>query len=138
MKYISLIYALNLPCKLDTFGDWHSTSLDWNNLQILDTENSIWGEYGIEKSRNIPFLNGEYNVANHIRAILDMLYLQQFAVAQGMNNDFIVTHKYDKEIFEKVLMLKDVPYWEQIDKFMTKEYLKEWDLFKKEYVNEQV
>lgn len=131
MKYISLIHALNLSCKLDTFGDWHSTSLDWDNPKMLDTENSIWGEYGIEKSRTIPFKSGTYNVANHIRAILDMLYLQQFTVAQGMKDDFICTDKYDNEIFEKVLMLKSVPYWEQIDKFMTKEYLKKWISFKK-------
>ena len=54
MKYISLIHALNLQCKLDTCGDWHCSALNWQTLNILDSKNSIFGDYGIEKNRIIP------------------------------------------------------------------------------------
>lgn len=29
MKYLSGIFALNLMCDLDTFGDWHTSAIDW-------------------------------------------------------------------------------------------------------------
>ncbi len=131
MKYISFIHALNIPCNLNTFGDWHLSSIQWKNPNIIDSKNSIFGEYGIEKNKTIPEHSNKYNVANHIRAILDLLYIGNFTVAQGMNKDFIVTNEYNKEIFEKVLLMHNLPHWKKIDEFMTKEYLKEWIEFKK-------
>ena len=131
MKYISLIHALNLPCNLDTCGDWHCSSLDWKNPSIMESKNSLFGDYGIERNRTIPEHTGKYNVANHIRAILDLLYIGNFTVAQGMNKDYIVNDKYDKEIFDKVMLMHDLPHFNQIDKFMTKEYLGKWVDYKK-------
>lgn len=32
MKYITGVYGLNIPNTKETCGDWHSTSLDWNNI----------------------------------------------------------------------------------------------------------
>lgn len=131
MKYISLIHALNLPCKLDTCGDWHCSALNWQTLNILDSKNSIFGDYGIEKNRIIPEHNKKYNVANHIRAILDLLYIGNFTVARGMNKDYIANSKYDKEIFDKVMLMSNLPHFDKIDKFMTKEYLQKWVNYKK-------
>ena len=131
VKYVSLIFALNIPCKLDTFGDWHMFALNWDNVKLLESTGSLWGDYGIEKSKDIPYHDGKYNVANHIRALLDLLYYQKFTVAQGMKDDFMCTDKYDEEVFGKVLMMKDLPYWDKIDKFMTKEYLGKWVNFTK-------
>ena len=34
MKYISGINALNLPCSLDTCGDWHTSALQWGIKQL--------------------------------------------------------------------------------------------------------
>lgn len=31
MKYLSGIFALNLMCNLNTFGDWHTSAIDWKN-----------------------------------------------------------------------------------------------------------
>lgn len=132
MKYVSLIHALNIPCNLNTCGDWHCSSLQWKKPSILDTKDSIFGNYGIEKNKSIPEHIEKYNIANHIRAILDLLYIGNFTVAQGMNKDFLVTDEYNKEIFEKVLLMKNLPHWKEIDKFMTKEYLSDWVNFKKE------
>ncbi len=49
----------------------------------------------------------KFNVANHIRALLDLLYIGNFTVAQDMNKDLICNPKYDKEIFDKVIMMKE-------------------------------
>lgn len=135
MKYISLIHALNLPCKLDTCGDWHCSALNWENPKILESKDSVFGDYGIEKDKVIPEHKERYNVANHIRAILDLLYMGNFTVAQGMNKDYISNDKYNKEIFEKILLMSNLPHFDKIDKFMTKEYLSKWVDFKKEKIN---
>ena len=131
MKYISLIHALNLPCDLQTCGDWHCSSLQWSNPNILDSKDSIFGDYGIEKNKTIPEHKEKFNVANHIRALLDLLYVRNFTVAQGMNKDFICNPKYDEEIFDQVIKMANLPYWNEIDIFMTKEYLKKWVNYKK-------
>lgn len=34
MKYISGVPALNIPCELNTTGDWHSACNDWDNLKL--------------------------------------------------------------------------------------------------------
>lgn len=131
MKYISLIHALNLQCNLETCGDWHTSAIQWKEPNMLETEDSIWGEYGIEKDKIIPEHKEKYNVANHIRALLDLLYLGNFTVAQGMNKEYICNNKYDQEIFDKVIMMINLPHWEKIDEFMNKEYLKKWIDYKK-------
>ena len=131
MKYISLIHALNLPCNLQTCGDWHCSGLQWDNPNILDTKDSIFGDYGIERNKTIPEHSGKFNVANHIRALLDLLYLRKFTVAQGMNKDYVCNSKYDKEIFELVMKMNNLPYWNEIDLFMTKEYLRKWVNYKR-------
>lgn len=135
MLYLSGIHALNTNCQLNTTGDWHSSALKWNvvNQRLVDSEKSIFGDYGIETNKNIPFVNEKtkYNVANHIRACLDMLAEGKFAELQGMRKDFICTDEYDNEIFEKVLLLKTQPNWNAIDAFMEKEYMLKWVNHKK-------
>ncbi len=131
MKYISLVHALNLPCQLETCGDWHASALQWEKPHVLESDNSLWQTYGIEQKKRIPEHQEYYNVANHIRALLDLLYVGNFSTAQGMNEDFICNKKYDVEIFEKVLMMKDLTHWNKIDEFMTKEYLGKWVKFKR-------
>lgn len=131
MKYVSEIFALNLPCELDTCGDWHSSSLNWSKVRYLESENSIFKEYGIEQNKNIPEHENTYNVANHIRALLDLIVLGNFAVCSGMNNDFICNEKYDEEIFEKIYQLRHLNHWNEIDEFIGKEYKAKWLTFKK-------
>ena len=130
MKYISLIHALNLPCQLETCGDWHTSALNWQTIKLLDSKDSIFGDYGIEMNKKIPEHDKLYNVANHIRAILDLLYIGNFTVAEGMNKDYICNSKYDKEIFEQVIKMAYLPNWNEIDRFMTKEYLGKWVRYK--------
>lgn len=129
MKYLTGIHALNLPCKLNTCGDWHCSGLRWENLSFRESEQSIWGDYGIEMCRSIPFLSetDSYNVANHIRALLDLLFECNFSIAQGMKEDFICTDEYDEEIFSKVFMLKDFSMWLPVTNFMQEEYGEKWE-----------
>ncbi len=97
---------------------------------MLESDNSIFGDYGIETGRSIPEHVQSYSVANHIRALLDLLQMGHFSVAQGMRNDFICSDEYDEEIFGKVLLLKESPSWQQIDRFMNKEYSRSWREYK--------
>ena len=126
MKYISGIHALNLPCGLLTCGDWHQFGLQWRRLTLLESEGSIFGDYGIEQGKSIPEHDGTYNVANHIRALLDLLQQEKYSVAQGMNKDFICNEDYDAEIFSWVYKLSSTGYWDKIDRFMGREYHSKW------------
>ena len=55
MKYLSGFYALTIACKLNTDGSTHFGSLDWSteSLDMKDSENSIFGDWGIEKDKVI-------------------------------------------------------------------------------------
>lgn len=126
MKYITGIHALNIPCSLDTSGDWHASALKWEKLSMEESDGSMFGDYGIEYEKRIPKHSGTYPVANHIRAILDLLLQENFAEAQGMNNDFICNEEYDEEIFSQVMKMQELPIWEKVDKFMGNEYKLKW------------
>ena len=127
MKYLTGIYALNLPCSLDTCGDWHSKSINWNNPDIRESSSSVLKDYGIEKERSVTFLNDHsYNVANHIRALLDMLLIGNYGYAQGMKEEYICNEGYTAEIFKQVLKLKNERNWNDINDFMKREYKMKW------------
>lgn len=91
MKYVTGRHAMNLPCSLGTWGDYRTFAVNWDKLTILDSEDSVFGDYGIETGRTIPFLadNKEYNIANHIRAFLDLLTIGGYASAEGMKEEYI-------------------------------------------------
>jgi hypothetical protein len=126
MQYITGVHALNLPCSLLTCGDWHQSALRWENITYRDSEDSLFGDYGIETCSSVPERDGTYAAANHIRALLDLLETGVFSVAQGMNEDFICNDAYTDEVFGKVAMMKALPHWRDIDRFMGREYHSEW------------
>lgn len=125
MKYISGIHALNLPCSLDTMGDWHKCSLNWNNIKMYDSNDSIYKEYGIETCDCVPFNPGIFYIANTLRAILDLVENRRLDLAGGAEV-FISNPKYEKEFFDKVCELRSRDDWNEIDRFMGKEYLSVW------------
>jgi hypothetical protein len=49
-----------------------------------------------------------------------------FSVAQGMNEAFICNDDYTDEVFGKVAMMKALPHWRDIDRFMGREYHSKW------------
>lgn len=130
MKYLTGVHALNLNCSLLTCGDWHQSALAWKNLTIRDTEDSVFGDYGIEYNKSIPEHAEKYAVANHIRALLDLLETGNFTEPQGMRKDFICNETYTSEVFAQVKKLRSSPHWEKIDRFMGKEYYSDWLDFK--------
>lgn len=126
MKYITGIHALNLPCPLETSGDWHTSALRWENITIAESKEMFFGSYGINYGVKIPEHKEIYAVADHIRALLDLLELGHFTAAQGMNKDFICNPAYDEEIFGKVYSMRILDNWEDINLFMEKEYFMQW------------
>jgi len=131
MQYITGIHALNIPCGLMTNGDWHRSALRWKNITVRDTEHSFFKDYGIEQDKRIPENEGTYAAANHIRALLDLLEMGKFSVAQGMNRDFIGNDDYNEEIFNKVASMKALSHWPEIDRFMGREYYSKWLYYKR-------
>jgi hypothetical protein len=130
MLYLSGIHALNLPCSLLTCGDWHTSGINWHSYVLLESEGSLFGDYGIERNKTIPDNPGTFNVANHIRALLDLLVQGKYTIAQGMNEDFICNDSYTEEVFQKVVLMKSLRNWPEIDRFMGREYCSEWLKFK--------
>jgi len=129
MQYITGMHALNLRCSLLTCGDWHAPSVNWEKPTYRLTEESVFGEYGIEY-KEFPKHEGTHAVANHIRALLDLLEIGNFGLAQGMNKDFICNDDYNEEIFDKVLLMRELPHWDDIDRFTGKEYGSKWLRFR--------
>ena len=130
MKYLTGIHALNLPCKLLNGGDWHMSALRWKKLTIRDTDNSPFGLYGLEYNREIPDNEGKYTIANHIRAMIDMIYEEDFSNANCVQD--YIEEPYRLELFNKIWELKDKPNWKTIDKFMEKEYELKWLYWKRD------
>ena len=131
-KYISGIHALNIACPLNTSGDWHWGALKWKDVTIFDDTEMFFGEWGIEKNVVVSYLDNQvWNVANHIRAILDLLSINQFSGLRGMRHDFICTDEYDDLIFEKVYEMSVLPHWEVISDFIAREYARKWFRFLK-------
>jgi hypothetical protein len=126
MQYLTGEHALNINCNLLTSGDWHQSALKWESLTMRDSNDSPFGDWGIEPVKVIPKHEDLFNVANHIRALLDLVAEGNFAVAQGMKEDFICNDDYTDIIFEKVWILRNLNRWNEIDVFMSKEYDKEW------------
>lgn len=135
MKYVTGLYALNIPCNLNTCADWHALSLDWNNINIKDSKNSIYKDYGIEKNKTIPFNKEKNNVANHIRAILDLMIDGKTDFLKNMRKDFLLD-EYKEEIFKQVYKLRNNKNWSDINKLMENEFLLNWLDFLKEQKNE--
>lgn len=129
MIYLTGMYALNTPCHLNTCGDWHRCCFDWTHPELAESNGSIWGDYGIECNVNIPTLGTTGNVANHIRAILDMLRQGRFSEVQGMKDDFICTDEYDLDVFNQVLKLQSQSNWVKVCSFMYSEYRAKWRKF---------
>lgn len=126
MLYVTGQHALNVSCSLLTCGDWHQSAIQWERPFTRESTDSVFGDYGIEHDVTIPEHTERYNVANHIRALLDLLELGKFTLAQGMNKDFICNDDYTNEVFDHVMILSSSPIWPDIDHFMEKEYLAKW------------
>lgn len=127
MLYVTGIYGLNIENSKETCGDWHTSALDWSRVVMLESEGSLWGNWGIESGKRIPEHKGIYNVADDMRSVLDLMgVFGRLRFLKGFKEDFFCTDKYNKEFFDKVFMLKDRENWSDISELMKQEFRQEW------------
>jgi len=131
MKYVTGTHALNIENSLNTCGDWHSTSIHWEDNYIVfkDTDDSIFGDWGIEYNKSIPFHEERFAVANDLRAVLDMMIDDRLKFLKGFRNDWFCTDEYNQEFFSQVIKLKSQPNWNGINTLMKKEFMWDWDSY---------
>lgn len=131
MKYITRVQALNIEDSTECCGDWHTSAMNWSKLDLVESDNSVFGDWGIELDKQVPEHTDHYNVANTLRAILDLM-LNKYYVSylKNFRNDFLCTDEYNQEFFEKVYELKGkVDHWEDIRQLMKREFMWDWDKF---------
>lgn len=78
MIYVTGPAAFNVPCKLDSCGSWNCPKetffANGGIPETKESDGSLLGDFGIEKDKIIPYHDEDlFNVANHVRAYLDML-----------------------------------------------------------------
>ena len=129
MKYITGIHALNIPCSLETGGDWHMFGIQWGKPTMMDTDTAFFGNLWSEQHKIPPDFQRLVPVANHIRACLDLLELRDYINLQGMKEDYICHNDYQDLIFSQVLKMRSLPYWKEISRFMESEYFMDWVRF---------
>lgn len=130
MMYVSGIHALNIEDSLETCGDWHTSALSWSNLDLRDSTKSVFGSWGIESNKKVPEHEELYNVANTLRAVLDLMSDGQVGYLRNFRDDFFCTDKYNEEFFRHVILLKDNKHWSEINDLMKREFMYEWDSFR--------
>ena len=123
MKYISNEYALNIPCSLKSSGDWHYNSYPVEKAKLFDSNESYFGDFGIEEH---VINNKTYFVANHLRAILDLMFCKKFDFLKGFKDDFIVVNDYNSLFFNKVYEFKNSNIWNDVNNLMKEEYMLDW------------
>jgi len=132
MRYITGTYALNVNLGQETPGDWHASALDWEHVPYHESDLSPFGDWRIMVDRHVPHMGKIVNVADHIRACLDLIEAGKFGSAQGMRRDFIDDKRFTREIFDAVWKLHERDGWPDIDSFMGSEYLCDWLDYKEE------
>lgn len=135
MKYVTGIIALGVPCSLDTCGKWNVTKaqyIDENLMRLRESDESPFKDYGIEMNKIVPYHEFcLYNVANHVRAYLDLLYEGEFEVLEELFYDCIDNGKARKDIFMCVYSkLRNLACFTEVNQFMEKEFGNAWNSFK--------
>lgn len=131
-RYISGLYALNVRAPEGTTGDWHDVyhwragidnprkvTLAGDGTEI-DT-NPIWGNFGVYEGKSKLIQSGlivgadieRVYIANHFRAILDLLYysLKKYGEVHNLSgaaNDWLDTQKQKELLLGKAEQLSDI------------------------------
>jgi hypothetical protein len=130
-RYITGIYALNIPAPEGTTGDWHDVfywrqGIDRPRTILLgggdevDT-NAVYGDLGVYEGRaqlvakglTVPVGVTEVYVANHFRAILDLVYrsLRRYGRVlnlRGATTDWLDTPEQQQYVLDQAARLSDV------------------------------
>lgn len=126
MQYITGLHALQCPCTLGTPGDTHHTSVDWTYPTLADTSTAFYKDYGVETDKEVARLSGNRNVANHIRAALDLLAQGKVNDLSGLKREILANDQLTPELFNKVIELHTENVWNRVSWFIGCEYGIEW------------
>ena len=137
MQYITGYQSFNLKTSLRTSGpisEFHyfgrskdCTSVSWDTLNFSESENSIFGDFGIEVVDNVPKHNGKYFVANHCRVLLDFLSVPDtLNQILGARYFIIDNDEYNSDFFKQIIKLKEMAHWDTINQYVGFEYGLDW------------
>lgn len=134
MMYLTGRLAFGIPCSLDTPGDWEILDDEYatDEFKLVDSTDSPYGDWGIEQNVLVPKKEYcLYNVANHARAYLDMIYNKQFDELNLVFEKCIDNGNVRKDIFMMVLgKLRMLPDYDEYNKFMQNTFGNAWESYK--------
>lgn len=134
MRYMTGPIVLGVPCKDDSVGKWNLTKGDFtneDNIVFRESSESIYGDYGIETFKMIPYHGDElYHVATHTRYYLDALAERKFDELDGVFAEAINSGNCRNEIFKMVYrFLRDKPFFKEVHRFLHNEFGNAWVSF---------
>lgn len=142
MIYLSGPLAFGVPCSLNTEIEWRFGRSDWTDENMSkcmrESDNSILGTYGIEEN---VFIERKplhtYNVANHIRAYLDMLLEGRYEELRGMFDCYIKVGIYRRDMFEVIIhKMLHLDTYKDINNFLYEEFGSAWVSWNETVVNQ--
>lgn len=131
MQYVSGRIALGVPCNRNTCGLWNIPKkeyLDEYPNSMRESEDSPFGDYGIEKNKFVPFHEiAAVAVADHVRVYLDFLNDKNFEALDGLYFEAINSAKDRSDIFMYTFYkLRERDDYKEIHDFMVKEFGNAW------------
>lgn len=135
MKYITGIIALGTECELPTCGLWNVSKqqfLDDELCKGVESDDSPFKDWGIEENKVLRYREFcLFNVANHTRAYVDMLYQHRFEELKDIFFEAINNGEARKDIFMLVYgKLRHLAEYKKINEFMTTEFGNAWIAYK--------
>lgn len=134
MQYVTGYLAFGIPCELPTPGKWNITKseyLDDKLFKLVNSEDSPFGDYGIEKNKLVPHREFcLFNVANHVRAYVDMIYAGEFDKLKDLFFECINNAKAREDIFMLVYgKLRKLACYREVNEFMCEEFGNSWHAY---------
>lgn len=131
MKYITGYLAMGVECERPTPGKWNITKqeyLDDEMFKLRESDESPFKDYGIEKDKLVPYrMFCTYNVADHVRAYVDMLFDGEFEKLEGLFAECVNNAKAREDIFMLVYgKLRHLACFREVNEFMEKEFGNAW------------
>lgn len=131
MQYVTGMTAFGIECKRDSCGKWNLTKDDFTNNEkftLRESDDMPYKDYGIEKDKIVPYREYcLYNVADHVRAYLDLLYECKFDLLTGLFDECIKDMKCRKDIFMTVYgKLRNLAIFKEVNEFMISEFGNAW------------
>ena len=125
MQYITGFHALNCHSSLRA-PDTLPVAVDWTYPEIADTETAFFKDFSIETNKEIPYLTGTHNVANPIRAVLDLVIQGKEKELTGLKHKILANDLLTEELFNKVIELQAQSLWNDVSWSIGCEYGTEW------------